>query len=91
MIKQIHHLFYSVPPGGDQYTWATAVNPAKCLLVINGVNYSYGSDTLSAGIFAYAYPVECVWYSFASTSIILGWSLYPVDGAYVSVQIVEYI
>lgn len=91
MIKRIDHYYASVAPGGALITFSSAIDPGKCLVVLNGNGFTWASGTIQTGYYAWAVPLMGVYQDLESSSVSVGWTQTPPAGSYMSIQIIEYI
>ena len=104
VIRSIQNQRLSVPATGTWITFSTAVDVAKCVIMIWGGAYTMQTvtdhsdfiDFQNAEVDVYqramaGVVVNPIWDSLASSSMWIGWAVTPAAAAQVAVQIIEYI
>lgn len=107
VIRSIQNFKTSIPATGAWITFATAVLPTKCVVMIWGAAHRINSATWWATAIAlyeggsaetnweekavWAWPVYPIWDSLNSSSVSVGWAETPDEAANVALQIIEYI
>lgn len=91
MIRNIFHMCQLVPTTGAWFTFPTAVDPNKVVLLLQGEAFQVDGDYDGDNFYAWAWQIPPIFSSMNSSSVYIHFSQTAKQSVNISLQIVEYI
>lgn len=91
VIRRIDNYGFGLGPGFATYTFTSAIDPAKSIILLHGVGANYITVIHDETTEYLAHACVPVCHSLLSSSAILRWSLDPQSAVDVFMEIIEYI